>query len=122
MKLFGDDAINILLKDVTDKETGEIKNLEEPIQVQIMKDQPAYEYPLTLERVRSFKVTNLIFRNFHIAPTKRSLRRDNLHVRTAVSRVLPPAAGNTTPRTWVTPGEATKYPIVKASVASVHSL
>ena len=34
----GDDAINVVLKDVTDKETGQIKNLETPIQVQISKD------------------------------------------------------------------------------------
>ena len=47
----GDDAINVVLKDVTDKGTGQIKNLETPIQVQISKDTPAYEYPLTLERV-----------------------------------------------------------------------
>ena len=37
-QLFGDDAINVVLKDVTDKETGQIKNLETPIQVQISKD------------------------------------------------------------------------------------
>ena len=37
-----DDAINIVLKDVTEEETGSIKNLQDPVQIRISKTKPSY--------------------------------------------------------------------------------